>query len=285
MTASTRTTIKAFFETGDKPTQSNFSDFIDSCAFLAETSAQVFSGSIGVSATISANKGEFTTVSAGTATFNNFSISILSATAVNTSTVSATSISTNTIGATTGNITTLNSTTVNVTTVSATTVNAANVNAAVSASNLSSSGTTNLKGTTTNNDAAAGYIGEYISATIATGSAVSLTSPNGANVTSISLTAGDWDVWGCIGFNQGSGTTAVAFNSSISSTSATLPSSTTGAIFTIVGGGSSATTVSFPTGMTRISIASTTTIYLVALASFSGGTMSAFGGIFARRVR
>lgn len=46
MTSTTKTTIKTYFETGDKPTQSQFSDFIDSCAFLAETSAQTFASAI-----------------------------------------------------------------------------------------------------------------------------------------------------------------------------------------------------------------------------------------------
>ena len=49
MTATTKTTIKTYFQTGDKPTQSQFEDFIDSCAFLAETSSQNFVGGIVVS--------------------------------------------------------------------------------------------------------------------------------------------------------------------------------------------------------------------------------------------
>ena len=55
-------------------------------------------------------------------------------------------------------------------------------------------------GTTTNDDAAAGKIGEYQSAGIGFGSAISLTTATPANVTSISLTAGDWDVSGVIYF-------------------------------------------------------------------------------------
>jgi hypothetical protein len=44
MTAASKTTIKSYFETGDKPTQAQFGDFVDSCAFLAEGSAQTFQG-------------------------------------------------------------------------------------------------------------------------------------------------------------------------------------------------------------------------------------------------
>ena len=49
-------------------------------------------------------------------------------------------------------------------------------------------------GTTTNNNAAAGDVGQMITATVAAGAAVSISTGAAANVTSISLTAGDWDV-------------------------------------------------------------------------------------------
>lgn len=46
MTISPKTTIKTFFQTGDYPTQQNFSDFIDSCLFLGEPTLQTVSGNI-----------------------------------------------------------------------------------------------------------------------------------------------------------------------------------------------------------------------------------------------
>ena len=53
--------------------------------------------------------------------------------------------------------------------------------------------TPNLVGVTSASNAAAGSVGEIISALVAVGSPVSLVNATAKNVTSISLTAGDWD--------------------------------------------------------------------------------------------
>jgi hypothetical protein len=65
-------------------------------------------------------------------------------------------------------------------------------------------------GTTTNDDAAAGHIGEYVSSMVPGGTGPALTSGAASNITSISLTAGDWDVSGGPGLFP-SGTTNVSF--------------------------------------------------------------------------
>src|SRR5216684_1358028 len=78
------------------------------------------------------------------------------------------------------------------------------------------------QGTATNDNAAAGKVGEYISSTIATGSSVTLTTNTTANVTSISLTAGDWDVTGAVDFTFGATTSYTNLIGSVSSTSATI---------------------------------------------------------------
>lgn len=141
----------------------------------------------------------------------------------------------------------------------------------------------NIKGTATNNNATAGNIGEYTSSLVASGSAVSLTTATTANVTSISLTAGDWDVVGNINYI---GTTATVTGkiAGITSTSATMP--TDGSE---VYSGVQMTVVTATDGVSvsskRFSISGTTTVYLVAQATFSAGTVTAFGGITARRVR
>lgn len=138
-------------------------------------------------------------------------------------------------------------------------------------------------GTTTNNDAAAGKVGEIVSSFVASGSAVSLTTATAANVTSISLTAGDWDVDGNVNFIQTAATITVKVGS-ISTTSAT--NSTDGSE---VYSGALLTVGTANDGLTlprkRISISGTTTVYLVTSATFSAGTVTAFGGITARRVR
>lgn len=138
----------------------------------------------------------------------------------------------------------------------------------------------NIVGTTTNDNAAAGSVGEYASNS-ATG--VSLTNGVSANLTSVSLTAGDWDVTGVMLISPAGGTTPTSMGLGATTTSATLPAFP-GTIFMPVvatAGFSSATTGA----VQRFSLASTTTVYLVGQANFSGGTLTASGFIRARRIR
>jgi hypothetical protein len=145
-----------------------------------------------------------------------------------------------------------------------------------------------LPGTTTNDAASAGNIGEYISSSIPVGSPVSLTSNNFSNVTSISVTAGDWDISGSIGFVGNAATTVNWMTGSITTTSGTPDGSGGRQSFQVTGG----TTVfnivpstQFWIGHSRFSFASTTTVYLVAQSGFGTSTNGAFGFISARRVR
>jgi hypothetical protein len=137
-----------------------------------------------------------------------------------------------------------------------------------------------VKGTSTNDNATAGFVGEFVSSVIPFSSSVSLTNLAAADVTSISLTAGDWDVWGNIHTEFPSNGTAIY--GWTSATSATLPdSSLYNAVVPVGGIGSSGQSVPYK----RYSLASTTTIYLSTFGQFSTGTASACGGIYARRVR
>lgn len=138
-------------------------------------------------------------------------------------------------------------------------------------------------GTATNDNAAAGNIGEYTSGTIASGSAVSLTSATPTNVTSVSLTAGDWNVWGVVDYVT-TGATTSDFKSGISSTSATFGAQDTFQNMPFIATALS-DTFGHAVALTRISLASTTTVYLVGQSNFSVGTAAAYGSIFARRVR
>ena len=142
---------------------------------------------------------------------------------------------------------------------------------------------TNILGTVTNDSAAAGVLGEYLSANLSSGAALSLTTATPLSIISISLTAGDWDVGAACAFH-GSGTTNVAYlTASISAANNTLGS--LGQLSTI----SPATVftvdqlINSPT--TRISIATTTIIYLVAQSGFTISTLTAYGLIWARRAR
>jgi hypothetical protein len=140
-----------------------------------------------------------------------------------------------------------------------------------------------LEGTTAGDNAIAGYVGEFISSVIAAASATSLTTATAKNITSISLTAGDWDVEGNVDFP---GITVGATNLSgwISLASATLPDSSLYASLntgTPIFGSPSG----FCVPKIRVSITSTTTVFLSARATFASGAATACGGIFARRIR
>ena len=149
---------------------------------------------------------------------------------------------------------------------------------------ITPSQTAGVIGTTTNNSANAGSIGEYISSTVAS-SGVSLTTTVFANITSISLTAGDWDVSGVVAITNPGTTTYSYINYGTSTTSAT--NGTLGQMGSLTTPSNIAATVDFTTPIpeTRLSLASTTTVYLVTRASFAVSTSSAYGVIRARRIR
>ncbi len=156
---------------------------------------------------------------------------------------------------------------------------------------VSDSGTSNFftdavgsKRTTTADSAPAGVVGELITATNSVGSA--LTNNTALNVTSISLSPGDWDIWGGCTFLSAGTTVMTGIICGISTTSASFPDyhtnedalnqwagSVTGAGMTI------------PGGRVRLATASTTTVYLVGLSSFTTSTNTAYGKISARRAR
>jgi hypothetical protein len=148
----------------------------------------------------------------------------------------------------------------------------------------SNGGAVAVKGTNTNDNASAGYVGEYISSTVVLGSAVSLTNDTTANVTSISLTAGDWDVSGVVAFNPNAATTMTANRAAISTTSATVPTAGN-AGYTWGANPGTGLPIAISTGVARLSLNATTTVYLVARSTFAVNTQSAYGTISARRVR
>ena len=138
-----------------------------------------------------------------------------------------------------------------------------------------------LAGTTTNDNANAGVIGEVISSVVTTG--VPLTSVTNANITSISLTPGDWDVYGEIWISLPSGGQSMV--GGINTVSAAMPNpvamnvSRVQVLVAITAGLNSLTLVC------RASLATTTTYYLVTQASFSAGSPTVTGKLWARRAR
>ncbi len=130
-----------------------------------------------------------------------------------------------------------------------------------------------IVGTPTNNNAATGYVGEVVTST--SGSTSLAVSDTVYNLTSISLTAGDWDVRA---YEVLGTATPSSWYGGISTTSATVQTP----FFQVY-------PTSFPASLSvpyrRISIAATTTVYLVAAATFGGSAPSSTGIITARRAR
>ena len=129
--------------------------------------------------------------------------------------------------------------------------------------------------------AAAGYVGEVVSASLSSGSHVSLSSSaTTVNIVSISLTAGDWDVCGNVTFE---GTFANAIGQGgISATSATMPANEITSFTPLPTSMNNATASPV---RTVINVSSTTTVYLVAKPTFASGTYFGYGSINARRIR
>jgi hypothetical protein len=143
-----------------------------------------------------------------------------------------------------------------------------------------------ILGESDDSDAASGIVGEYVESKVAVGSATALTTATAKNVTSISLSQGDWDVEGIVSFST-STATFNALTAGVSTTSATLPTDGTegysGVTGTLL---SEKDSVTLPRKRINVtSAASPATIYLVGKATFSAGSVSAFGQISARRVR
>lgn len=141
-------------------------------------------------------------------------------------------------------------------------------------------------GTATNDNAGAGFVGEIIESTVLAGSSVAATSTINLDVTSISLTAGDWDVWGNIFLNPNAATTTtfeLGWINTVSATQATWPNggaSTTHRVALAAG-----VNMGFFVGQKRLSLSGTTTVYLSANITFAVNTMGVYGYIGARRVR
>lgn len=165
--------------------------------------------------------------------------------------------------------------------------------------NGDSSGEVTMHGTATNNNASAGFVGEYLQGVRLRSSATSLTSGVSTNVitSGITLTVGDWQVCGSVGFT-GSSSTITQIEGAISSSNSgfTAPTNTYGAtdvrdvsVFTM-GASSGSLNVNNgdivgPLSCYRASLSSSETVYLIVNNTFGSGTMSVYGRLTARRER
>ncbi|WP_316228627.1 hypothetical protein [Bradyrhizobium sp. SZCCHNR1045] len=142
-----------------------------------------------------------------------------------------------------------------------------------------------LPGTTTNDNASAGNIGEYISSTVLVGAAVSLVSGTAKDITSISLSAGNWSVCGTVVSNISAGGAITALIGWTSTTSATQPTAPNNGSYTLEQVNvQTSGNLARPTGCQNLKLASTTSVFLSTLMNFTG-TNAAYGFISATRVR
>ena len=143
----------------------------------------------------------------------------------------------------------------------------------------------NLQGTTTNDSASAGCVGELLSSIIPIGSHVSLTTGVAQNLTYLDLTPGDWLVSAVNVFDP-AGT--ASYSTPHPTTSLSLVSATPDLVFAAngnYGGGWFARNTLPPDRPIKVASGTTTRVYLVVLANFSGGTSYIYGNLYARRVR
>jgi hypothetical protein len=139
-----------------------------------------------------------------------------------------------------------------------------------------------ILGSGTNDNALVGFVGETFATAIASNQAMTTATP--MNVGSVSLTAGDWDVSGYVQFTPSAAPTMLACG--INVTSAALPAGNTQySVQQLALAFTSGAVQVLGTGRTRISLAATTSVYLVAQGTFASGTLNAQGYINARRRR
>lgn len=141
-----------------------------------------------------------------------------------------------------------------------------------------------LPGTATNDNASAGNVGQYIESVISISANFPATGVWG-DFTSISLTAGDWDVSAVMVHFPNGGTQSDA-STGISTTSG---NSSTGLVFgsNYINGpaGTAAADQTLTIPAYRMSLSGTTTVYFKYMADFTVGTPKALGRISARRMR
>jgi hypothetical protein len=140
------------------------------------------------------------------------------------------------------------------------------------------------RGVTDGSNAPAGFVGEYVkTGPITTGV---LTSGVAANITSMVLTPGDWEVYATVGPNPAGTTVIIGYVAEISTVSAsfTPPEAGSGVVndFSTYGAGLASLLALSPA---RVNITVSTTIYLVVEVVFITSTCTATGFMKARRIR
>jgi len=134
-------------------------------------------------------------------------------------------------------------------------------------------------------NAAAGQIGEYVTALVGAGNGPLLVSTTPAIITTISLTAGDWDVWGQVIFNNVTAGSTTVLTGQITTGTTITATADNNSTFNFGAWASFPGNTNCPLTVCRMSLTATTTVYLLAQMTFSAGAPNAAGKICARRVR
>lgn len=145
--------------------------------------------------------------------------------------------------------------------------------------------TNGIAGTNTNDSVVAGGVGEHAVSTVSVGSAIGLVTNVPLNVASVVLTAGDWDVYGNVLFLAGASTNITSLQGSISTTSVTADATAKFVHSVPSGMVTGAVSTGFEVPAQRLSLAGSTTVYLIATAKFTVSTLAAYGRVWARRAR
>jgi len=155
----------------------------------------------------------------------------------------------------------------------------------VAGATINTSGSVAIRGTTTNDDAAAGFVGETQTSTVASGTSIPNSTGQYGDLTSVSLTAGDWLLFGNVEY-VANGATVTSLEVGISTTSGNSGSGMTY--------GNNEFSLPLPSGSLRSSgwvpgyrlkLSATTTVYLKVYAAYSVATPTYGCRLTAVRIR
>lgn len=211
--------------------------------------------------------------------------------AANSPTLASATLNSATLNNPTLNTATLNTATLNNSTVNGNAVTTGTGTLTLSAGSLLTVTSTTSVGrgqylaTNTNDNATAGNIGQVISATLSSASAVSLTNGFATTICTASFPPGDWEIHGASTLVAGAVTTSSLCAAAISSVAATLPTLGSEGLMifptAVITGG----LFGLPTGSVRYSLSATTTMILLGQLNFANSTATAYGSFSGRRVR
>jgi len=164
-------------------------------------------------------------------------------------------------------------------------VSTANVISVAGRSGVVTLSSNDISGTATSDVATAGKIGELLIVTVGSGAALTLSTGVVKEIANLTLTAGDWDVSGFVGFVTGTGTATTLLAGNFSTVSAQSPSADGGARFPVNLTWSNGEGIIFTLAPQQVNLTGSTVYYLNAIANFSVSSLKGYGILRARRMR